>query len=267
MVRSRIPFLPSFFLVFVFIGSSFAQTSEADRLKAELEALRLEFSQRIADLETRLKAVESAPASPAPAPPPVEAPPPAPPAQIGLAPASSSKMFNPDIAAIGNFVGAAGKSPGGGEPSLEFNEAEVSFQAVVDPYARADVFLTFGPDEVGVEEAFITFPTLPAGLLMKVGKMRDAFGKINASHTHVVPFTDRPLMTQNLVGGDEGLADSGISLSRLFPNRFAFLEATGQVYQGNSEIFRAEKRADLAYVAHLRGYRDLTESTKPSPKR
>ena len=261
MVGTRIPFLPSFFLVFVFIGSSFAQTSEADRLKAELEALRLEFSQRIADLETRLKAVESAPATPAPAPPPVEAPPPAPPAQIGLAPASSSKMFNPDIAAIGNFVGAAGKSPGGGEPSLEFNEAEVSFQAVVDPYARADVFLTFGPDEVGVEEAFITFPTLPAGLLMKVGKMRDAFGKINASHTHVVPFTDRPLMTQNLVGGDEGLADSGISLSRLFPNRFAFLEATGQVYQGNSEIFRAEKRADLAYVAHLRGYRDLTEST------
>lgn len=258
MVTGRISicFCLSFFLA----GPLFAQTTEADRLKAELEALRLEFSNRIADLEARLKAVEGATAA-TPAPAPVEAPPPPPPAQLGGAPASSSKMFNPDIAAIGNFVGAAGKSPGGGEPSLEFNEAEVSFQAVVDPYARADVFLTFGPEEVGVEEAFITFPTLPAGLLMKVGKMRDAFGKINASHTHVVPFTDRPLMTQNLAGGGEGLADSGISLSRLFPNRFAFLEATGQVYQGNSEIFRAEKRADLAYVAHLRGYRDLTEST------
>jgi hypothetical protein len=50
-------------------------------------------------------------------------------------------------------------------------------------------------------------------------------------------------------------------VSRLFPNNFAFLEATGQVYQGNSEIFKAEKRADLAYVGHLRAYRDLTEST------
>ena len=267
MVRARIPFL--FSLVLVFSTPSFAQTSDADRLKAELEALRLEFSTRIAELEARLKAVEGAaaaiPASPpveaTPAPPPVETPPPAPPAQISSAPAGSSKMFNPDIAAIGDFIGAAGKSPGGGEPSLQLHEAELSFQAVVDPYARADVYLTFGPEEVGIEEAFVTFPTLPGSLLMKVGKFRDAFGKINAAHNHVLPFTERPLMTQNLLGGEEGLGDSGISVSRLFPNNFAFIEATGQVYQGNSAIFKAEKRADLAYVGHLRGYRDLTEST------
>ena len=261
MVRARIPFLFSFLLVFS--SPSFAQTSDADRLKAELEALRLEFSNRIAELEARLKAVEGAATTPAaaPSPLPAEAPPPPAASQIGAAPAGSSKVFNPDIAAIGDFIGAAGKSPGGGEPSLELHEAELSLQAVVDPYARADVFLTFGPDEVGVEEAFVTFPTLPAGLLMKVGKFRDAFGKINAAHNHVLPFTERPLMTQNLLGGEEGLGDSGISLSRLFPNNFAFIEATGQVYQGNSAIFKAEKRSDLAYVGHLRGYRDLTEST------
>jgi hypothetical protein len=96
---------------------------------------------------------------------------------------------------------------------------------------------------------------------MKVGQFRDAFGKINATHNHVLPFTERPLMTRNLLGGEEGLGDSGISASRLFPNRVAFLEATGQVYQGNSEIFKAETRADLAWVGHLRAYRDLTEST------
>jgi len=263
MVRSRIPFLFSLFLLLLFTNPSFAQTSDADRLKAELEALRLEFSNRIAELEARLKAVEGAAstAAAAPTPAPVEAPPPPPPAQMSAAPAGSSKMFNPDIAAIGDFIGAAGKSPGGGEPSLELHEAELSFQAVVDPYARADVYLTFGPDEVGIEEAFVTFPTLPAGLLMKVGKFRDAFGKINAAHNHVLPFTERPLMTQNLLGGEEGLGDSGLSVSRLFPNNFAFIEATGQVYQGNSAIFKAEERADLAYVGHLRGYRDLTEST------
>ncbi len=233
-----------------------AQPTEADRLRAELEALRFEFSTRIAALEARLNAVEgvappgASTSAPAPTPAPVTAP-----------PSPSSKMFNPDIAAIGDFIGAAGRSPGGGEPSLEFHEAEISLQAVVDPYARADVFLTFGPEEVGVEEAFITFPTLPGGFLMKVGQMRDAFGKINATHNHVLPFPDRPLMIQNLLGGEEGLGDSGISVSRLFPNSFAFLEATGQVYRGESAIFRAEKRSDLAYVSHLRGYRDLTEST------
>lgn len=261
--------------IFIFLlamaSPSSAQTTEADRLKAELEALRQEFASRIAAIEARLKAVETAtpPAtaeatpSPTPEPPPAPAEPPpaiAPAPQFG-APAGSSKMFNPDIAAIGDFIGSAGKSPGGGEPSLQLHEAELSLQAIVDPYARADVYLTFGPDEVGIEEAFMTFPTLPGGLLMKVGKFRDAFGKINAAHNHVLPFTERPLMTQNLVGGEEGLGDSGISVSRLFPNTFAFIEATGQVFRGDSAIFKAEKRSDLAYVGHLRGYRDLTEST------
>ena len=78
--------------------------------------------------------------------------------------AAISKVFNPDIAAIGNFVGAAGQSPGGGEPSLNMQEAELSFQAVVDPYARADFFVTLGPEEVALEEGYITFPTLPGGL-------------------------------------------------------------------------------------------------------
>src|SRR5207247_848383 len=148
--------------------------------------------------------------------------------------AAASKVFNPDMAAIGDFLGAVGRSPGGGEPSLQMHESELSFQAVVDPYARADFFLTFGPEEVGVEEAFITFPTAPAGLLVKVGKMRDAFGKVNGMHNHVMPWVDRPLVTSNLLGGEDGLADAGISVSRLIPSSFAFLEATGQVYRGDS---------------------------------
>ena len=216
--------VPVFLAALALTSPALAQPAEADRLRAEVEALRLEFRTRIAALEARLKAVEAVapPEAPTSAPAPAVAPLTAP-----LSP--SSKMFNPDIAAIGDFIGAAGKSPGGGEPSLEFHEAEISLQAIVDPYARADVFLTFGPEEVGIEEAFITFPTLPGGLLMKVGQMRDAFGKINATHNHVLPFADRPLMIQNLLGGEEGLGDSGISVSRLFPNSFAFLEATGQV--------------------------------------
>ena len=197
-------------------------------------------------------------ASPAPEPTP---PPPEPvPAPIATAPVSS-KVFNPDIAVIGDFLGAVGKSPGGGEPSLELHEAELSLQAVVDPYARADFFLTYGPDEIGVEEGFITFPTAPGGLIAKFGKMRDAFGKMNGMHNHVLPFTDRPLVTKNLTGGEDGLADYGISLARLIPNPWLFLEATGQVYRGRSEIFDGTTRGDLAYVGHLRAYRDVSEST------
>ena len=118
-------------------------------------------------------------------------------------------------------------------------EAELSFQAVVDPYARADFFVTLGPEEVALEEGYITFPTLPGGFLTKVGKMRDAFGKVNGQHPHTLPFVDRPLVSTNLTGGEDGLADAGISVARLIPNPWLFLEATGQVYQGNSEVFKA----------------------------
>jgi hypothetical protein len=177
-------------------------------------------------------------------------------------PSVGSKVFNPDIAVIGDFLGAIGRNDTPfATPSLELHEAEASLQAVVDPYARADFFLAFSDEEVGVEEGFITFTSLPAGLLLKAGKMRAAFGKVNVQHNHVLPWTDRPLVTQNLVGGEEGIGDAGLSLSRLFPNSFVFLEATGEVYRGQSAVFSAPRREDLAYVGRLRAYRDLSEAT------
>jgi len=256
---------------------------EIGELRRELASLREEYTSRISAIESRLSVLEGGSPAPAPtaaAPTAPAAPVPSPAAQVtaevppgaatGGGPstlpvygggAASSKIFNPDIAAIGNFVGVAGQSPGGGEPSLNMQESELSFQAVVDPYARADFFVTVGPDEVALEEGFITFPTLPGGLLAKVGKFRDAFGKVNAMHAHLLPFIDRPLVTSNLLGGEDGLSDSGISVARLIPIPFLFLEATAQVYQGSSEIFKAPTRGDLGYVGHLRAYRDLGEST------
>ncbi len=175
---------------------------EISQLRHDLEALRQEYGSRMAAIESRIAALEGTPAAP-PAPPPPE--PTSQPATAAVPPgaagegtpgalpvygggAAASKVFNPDIAAIGNFVGAAGQSPGGGEPSLNMQEAELAFQAVVDPYARADFFVTLAPDEVALEEGYITFPTLPGGFLTKVGKMRDAFGKVNGQHPHTLPF-------------------------------------------------------------------------------
>jgi len=176
---------------------------------------------------------------------------------------ASSKVFNPDIAVIGDFLGAIGKNDSPfATPSLELHESEAAFQAIVDPYARADFFLVFSPEEVGVEEGFLTFTSLPADFLLKVGKMRASFGKVNQMHNHIMPWTDRPLVTQNLLGGEEGISDSGLSLSRLFPNPVLFVEAIGEVYRGESpDLFRAPQRGDLTYVGRLRGYRDVTEST------
>jgi hypothetical protein len=165
------------------------------------------------------------------------------------------------MAVIGNFVGAAGKNSIDPIPALRLNEAEMSFQAIVDPYARADFFLSASPDGLEVEEGFLTFPTLPGGLLMKVGKMKAQFGKVNTMHSHTLPWVDVPLPMKNLLGGEEGLNDSGISVSKLILNPVLFLEATGEVYNGNNGLFKGDKRGDLTYVGRLRGYRDVTEST------
>jgi hypothetical protein len=74
-------------------------------------------------------------------------------------------------------------------------------------------------------------------------------------------WVDQALVVKNLLGGEEGLNDSGISVSKLIPNSLLFLEATGEMYQGQNELFTSYKRGNLAYVGRLRGYRDVTEGT------
>lgn len=229
--------------------------AEVDRLKQELAALREQYDKRLSDLELKLAALAALPpAAPvaAPAPEPVIS---------NAAGAGASKVFNPDISVNGNFLGIAGKNDRRDQPAFQLSEVEAAFQAVVDPYARADFYLSAGPEGLEVEEGFITFHTLPAGLLLKAGKMRAEFGKVNRLHTHALAWADRPLVTQNLVGGDEGVSLPGVSLSRLIQNSALFLEATGEAYYGTSEVFASSQRSKLTYVGRLRGYRDITEGT------
>jgi hypothetical protein len=226
--------------------------ADLETLKKELEALRQQYEQRIAALEQRIASLSVIPAP---------GPPVTPAAPQGQSLAGASKVFNPDIAVVGNFVGVAGKNGSESEPSLSMREVEISFQSVVDPFARADFFLSASPEGLEVEEGFVTFTALPAGLLLKAGKMRASFGKVNTLHTHAMPTGDRPLVTENLVGGEEGISDSGVSVSKLIMNPAVYLEAIGEVYRGESEVFQASRRSKLNYVARLRAFRDLTEGT------
>ena len=176
---------------------------------------------------------------------------------------SMTKVFNPDIGLIGDFVSVAGHDPMDRLPAFELHEAELSLQAIIDPFARGDIFLSFGPEGVEIEEAYITFTSLPAGFLVKGGKLRSNFGKVNTLHTHRLPWIDRPLMTESLVGGEEGISDAGFSVSHLLPAPGnLFLEATAEIYRGESEgIFESSRRSDASVVGHLKSYYDLTEQT------
>lgn len=78
---------------------------------------------------------------------------------------------------------------------------------------------------------------------------------------------DRPLVMFNLLGGatddpDTGIKDSGISVSRLIPAGKLFVEATGEVFRGDSgTIFQASRRRNVSAVGHLKAYTDLGEET------
>jgi hypothetical protein len=234
-----------------------------DRIHAlEAEVLALK-GQQPAPVPVAAQAPPPVVAAPPVAAAPVMQPAPVDNAQLGGAGGAAAKVLNPDISVIGDFIGSAGFDGGRSTPSLEMHESEVGFQEVIDPYSRADFFFSFGEKGVELEEGYITFTSLPAGLQLKVGKMRAAFGKVNTLHNHTLPWIDRPLVTQDLVGGEDGIDDAGLSLSRILPSpKGLFLEGTAQVYRGDSEnVFLATQRSDLSAVGHLRAYADLSENT------
>lgn len=288
------------FMVALLSGAAtYAQTADSNAQNtAALEQKIRDLEDRVIAMEGKIRTMESqqtaqpAPAQAAAAQPGASAQAPASP-QLGTPPTSApvepqagateggaqlpvyggasaaSKALNPDISVIGDFIGAAGGNTPPPLatlqqfPSLQMHESEVGLQAIIDPYARGDFFISFGEEGVNLEEGYITFTALPAGFVAKVGKMRSAFGKVNTLHNHVLPWVDRPLVTTNLVGGEDGIDDTGISLQRIIPApKGLFLEATGQVFRGDSsDVFQQQQRSDISTVEHLRGYKDLSEST------
>jgi len=179
--------------------------------------------------------------------------------------ARSSLSFNPDIGVIGDFRGSY-ISKGQKNFDLYLNETEVSLQATVDPYARADFFLSFGRDPetgkygVEVEEGYLTTLSLPARLQLKAGRFRSAVGRVNTVHPHALPFIDMPNAYVNYFG-EEGLKDEGLSLSWLLPTKAFYQELLFQVTSGYSEspAFARSEGNRLLYVGHLKNFFTLND--------
>ena len=179
---------------------------------------------------------------------------PAPPPQAA---ARAAPTLNPNISLVGDFR-AWYASEGERNVDAELHEAEAALRSVVDPYARADVFIAMGHGgdgefEFELEEAYLTTLALPFQLQLKAGKFRSIFGKINRIHPHALPFIDTPAVYANFFG-DEGLNDQGLSLSWLLPNPHFFQDLTVEVTRGpggGEGSFGLSERNRLLYVALL----------------
>ncbi|UCF81015.1 MAG: hypothetical protein JSV08_00915 [Acidobacteriota bacterium] len=203
-------------------------------------------------------------------------------------PLTGSNVLNPNISVVGNFLAYAGAEADGrghghdhGEEkpaAFELSEAELGIQAAIDPYAKADVFIGFHAHEVELEEAYVTWLRLPAGLGLKMGKFRAAFGKFNLVHPPETHFPDRPLAHEEFLGG-EGLAAAGVQFSYSPPTSlylnfiaevtnvwdnapaFGFIDEGDPLDEEDDHLERGgRRRSDLGYLGRAETYFDLTES-------
>jgi len=179
----------------------------------------------------------------------------------------SGSSMNPDISLIGDFR-AEYKSTMARKFNFIFNEAEVSLRSSIDPYARADVYFSWGRNAEGeytssLEEAYVTTLSLPLNLRLKAGRTRMSVGRLNTVHPHALPFSDLPLATEAFFG-DEGLIDDGVSVSWLVPNPLGFyqeliVEATNVPTE--SPLFMRPSSGRYLYLAHLKNFIELSENS------
>ena len=93
---------------------------------------------------------------------------------------------------------------------------ELALSGAVDPYFTGQAYIAFTPDEVDLEEAFMTTTALPLGLQIKAGYFLTEFGRINQVHPHAWEWVDQPVIATRLFG-PEALDSVGARLGWLTP--------------------------------------------------
>src|SRR5688572_9253857 len=218
-------------------------------LRAELQALKSEYVERVQSLEARLEKLETtseATADAAAVAPPTSEPAPA-------SGASSPSAFNPAMSLIlGGTITNASRDPGDwhiagfvpsgdengpGERSFNLGESELTLSASIDPYFSGVLTAAItGDNEIEVEEAFFRTTALRDGLSIKGGRFFSGFGYLNEVHAHAWDFVDQPLVYQALFGGQ--FRQNGLQVKWLAPTDL-FLEFGAET--GNGDGFPATR--------------------------
>ena len=208
-------------------------------LRAELQAMKNEYSARVDALEARIQQLEGGQPQVA-----ADTPPPPP----AAARESNASAFNPAISLIlgGSYTHAsrdpadwniAGFAPTGGEVgpgerSFNLGESELTFSANIDPYFAGVLTAAItAENEIEVEEAFVRTTALPDGFTGKVGRFFSGFGYLNEVHAHAWDFVDQPLVYQALFGGQS--RQEGVQVKWLAPTEL-FVELGAEAGNGAS---------------------------------
>ncbi|MBT6231040.1 MAG: hypothetical protein HOI47_30755, partial [Candidatus Scalindua sp.] len=142
---------------------------------------------------------------------------------------------------------------------ISLREMELGLQGVLDPFARADFYLTAEDGgSISIEEGFLTWLYLPFGLQVKTGIFRTSFGRMNKTHRPEILQVDYPSPIKNFLG-TEGQKEPGISISGLIPNPWdIYSEFTGEILTPSDE---GVKGKDQIYLAHLKNFFAITNNS------
>ena len=271
-MQPRKPVLMLTALVLIAPGTSPARSASDDdallALRAELESMREDYETRIAALEARLaeletqkraddlaelrRAAEAAAAVPsdigAESRPSTEGP------SVGRE--RNLSRLNPEISVTG-IVLANSADPGRSE--FQAQEFELDLQAALDPYSRTRVTLAIREEGIEIEEGYVSYSSLPTGLDLTVGRVRQRWGLLNRQHRHALPQSDYPLAYQ-VYFGEEGLAQTGVSAHWLLPKLWASSnELSVEVTNGENEAaFAGELFENMSLLARFTNYWDLS---------
>ncbi len=148
-------------------------------------------------------------------------------------------VVNPDISVIGQPFITFTNDPAAADrkrPRIDIGETEIVFDAPLNPYAHGNFTMSLGTGGLELEEGYFTLVRgLPAGLALKGGQYRTAFGHLNPTHPHALPFAERFGVLAAYLPGDEALIERGVSLSRRVPVAGDFsLDVSADWLQGDT---------------------------------
>lgn len=174
---------------------------------------------------------------------------------------AADALMNPRISTIADFVWQVNhnRDIDGGNP-FNLREVEVALQSNIDPFSKADIFLSLEGTEMHAEEAYATLFRLPLGFQGKVGAFRASLGKNSTLHRHEWLSVDNPNVLENFIG-EEGLKGTGISLMKNFSIGGAYGELTLEALNDENNIaFSGGSSGRPIYSGKLRTYFDFSDT-------
>jgi hypothetical protein len=232
-------------------------------LKAEIQAMKQAYEKRIAELENKLKIMETSKQETS-AKQPQEKPAQFPGRKV------YDNSFNPSIGVIlnGRYSGyssdtseiagfGVGEEGERGREGLAIDESELNFSANVDDKfygsLTAAIVREGGEDKVELEEAYVQgLPGLglPNGASIKAGRAFWTLGYLNEHHTHEDDFADRPLPYRVFL--NKAFNDDGLEVSYVLPTDL-FAELGAGMFRGDDFPFGgAQGSSPNAWSAYAR---------------